>query len=64
MKSREEIQADMERFIEEIRSCDSHEKAIDIDKRLDQYYANVDVPKELNLVLLSGYGEMLAMMVL
>ena len=64
MKSRDEIRADMERFVEEIRSCDSREKAVDIDNRLDEYYASVDVPKDLNLVLLSGYGEMLAMMVL
>ena len=63
MKTREQITADMESFIDEICCCDSKEKAIDIDRRLDQYFEENDVPDELNLVLHSGYGEMLAMMV-
>ena len=59
---REQIDRDMRQFVREIYNCRTKEEAIEINKRLDAYYMENDVPEELNHVLNDGVGEMLEML--
>ena len=61
-RSDDQIKKDMQAFVTEILKCTSIEKAIDIDKRLDEYFENNEVPDDLNVILNKGYGEMLRIM--
>ena len=59
---REQIDRDMRQFVREIYNCRTKEETIEINKRLDAYYMENDVPEELNHVLNDGVGEMLEML--
>ena len=62
MKSNEQISRDMQGFVDEIylvTASGSYARAKELDGRIKDYIRENEVPKELNLVLSGGYGEML-----
>ena len=60
--TREEMRKATRAFVAEIMACDSVETARDIDRRLNSFFDENDVPDDCNEVLLSGFGESLMMM--
>lgn len=60
--TRQEIREAMESFKQEVIMCRSVETARDIERRVDEFYANNTVLDEDNALLQSGFGETLYMM--
>ena len=57
-----QIEADMKEFVKRIKRCDKKEEAILLRKEIREYVERNNVSDDDNLVLMSGYGESLAML--
>ncbi len=59
-----EIKKHLRGFINEIKVCASQEEAIEIRRRIEDFYNENDVPEEDDILLQSGFCELLAMIAL
>ena len=62
--TKQEIKACLQDFINRIQACASQKEAKRIREDIEEFYKVHDVPAEEDILLQSGYCEMLAMMAL
>lgn len=62
MKSVEMVNT-MQEFIAEIKAVKTIQDAKELQHRIDRFYLENDVPKEIDVLEKSGYCEMLAMII-